>query len=73
MESYSFKPKALVCQLSSVLVRGWQIARGRSSLFLQSIVEYPEYSASTMSKCVVILSTEQVALSTEMAQLSQQV
>ncbi len=78
MDSYSFRPKALVCQLSTILVRGWELARGQSaggqsSLFLQSIVEYPEYSTSTMSKCVVILSSQQVALSTDMAQLSQQV
>ena len=75
MDHYSFKPRTLVSQIASVLVRAWTLEEGQRSThhILEGVAEYPEYSASTMSKCGGILGKEDGQLAAAFSQLVQQV
>jgi len=71
MSSYSFAPKTIVRQISSVLTCGWR--QDKTTAFVKCIAEYPEYSGATLSKCRDILSTESTELAQTFGSLLQQV
>ena len=73
MDSYSFNPKSVVVQLASLLVYGWRLEGSVRSLVIHSCVEYPEYTGSTMTKCVSVLASENSTLSSDLGQLVSEV